>query len=74
MQAVTNRKEWGQISNEVGSKDHLRIKGFYLKYLLPFEKRNYFGSEAEDEMPNMLLGAPRKINKNESSPLKPKNE
>lgn len=48
MQAVTNRKEWPQISSEVGTKDHSKIKAFYLKYLLPFEKRNYFGAEADD--------------------------
>jgi len=45
-----------------------------LKYLLPFEKRNYFGIELDDDLPNMVLGAPRKMNKGESSPQKQKNE
>lgn len=72
-QAVTNRKEWPQISGEVNCKDPQRIKGFYLRYLLPFEKRNYFGSEPEDDLPALILGAPRKIAKNDS-PQKPKNE
>jgi hypothetical protein len=49
MQAVTNRNEWQQISSEAGSKEsETIIKNFYLKYLFPYEKRNYFGSENED--------------------------
>jgi hypothetical protein len=45
MQAVTNRNEWPQISSEAGSKEnYLKLKSFYVKYLFPYEKRNYFGS------------------------------
>lgn len=53
----------------------MRLKNFYQKYLFPYEKRNYFGTENDDEFPNLILGAPRKINKNETnSAVKPKNE
>lgn len=77
IKAVTNRNEWVQITADAGGKEQMaKIKGFYLKYLFPYEKRNYFGSENDDEFPNLILGAPRKINKNEtnSTSAKPKNE
>ena len=73
---MTNRSEWPQITAEAGGKENVgKIKSFYLKYLFPYEKRNYFGSENDDEFPNLILGAPRKISKNEAnSSAKPKNE
>ena len=56
----------------MGSRDAGRVKAFYLKYLLPFEKRNYFGAEGEEELPALLLSAGRRGGK--ESPAKAKEE
>jgi hypothetical protein len=37
-----------------------------LRYLLAYEKKHYFGADVEDELPTLLLGAPRKLVKTEN--------
>ena len=72
MKAVTNRKEWEEVSEEIDG-DPAEIKRIYRKYIFPYEKRNYFGQENYDDEPNMVLGIPRKIVKLDYQAVKPKN-
>ena len=42
------------------------MRDFYCKYLFPFEKKNYFGIEQDEEHPDLVVGVPRKLVKGDS--------
>lgn len=68
-QSVSNRKEWEKIAEELKVKDGLKLRKHYLRYLLAFERKNYFGIEEEEDDDDRLLVNcnPRKMTKTEGN-------
>jgi hypothetical protein len=64
---VTNRIEWAQIALELYVKDLPKLKDFYFQYLYPYEQKYYFGKDADNDLPNMICGHPRKMVKVDQS-------
>ena len=74
MQAVTNRKEWESIADELEAMEVDKVKSYYLKYLFAYERKQYFGNEEEEDEPIMVKGNPRKIAKTENKETKIRGE
>jgi hypothetical protein len=50
-----------EIALDLYIKDLPKLKDFYFQYLYPYEQKYYFGKDADNDLPNMICGHPRKI-------------